>query len=1166
MPGRHTEKAFETAIEEHLLDAGGYVKGDRDAFDRERCIDARTFLAFVQETQPKEWEYLKSLQKDKAEATLLDDLVRSLNSEHEGCLSVLRHGFKCFGKLFHAAYFAPASGMNPETQKLYAANRLTVTRQLRYSERHANTLDVTIALNGIPVATAELKNPMTGQTWRDAARQYKQDRDPADLIFQFKKRTLVHFAVDPDEVHMTTRLAGGNTHFLPFNRGRAGGAGNPDNPRGWKTTYLWEEVLERHSFLDILARFIHLQVEEKNIGGKKVKREGMIFPRYHQLDCVRRLVSDARVRGAGTNYLIEHSAGSGKSNSIAWLAHRLASLYDDKDQKVFDSVIVVTDRVVLDQQLQNTIYQFEHKQGVVQKIDMDSAQLAQALAAGVPIVITTLQKFPFVTEKIGDLPKRRYAVIIDEAHSSQGGETATELKGVLGGAAIKEEVRKKAEEEGLLDHEEEILRAMAKRGRQPNISFFAFTATPKYKTMEVFGQPGPDGKPCPFHLYSMRQAIEEGFILDVLRNYTTYKTYYRLIKAIEDDPKVDKRKAARALARFMSLHPHNIAQKTEVMVEHFRLFTMHKIGGKAKAMVVTSSRLHAVRYKQAFEKYIAEKRYQGIKVLVAFSGTVIDPDVPGLEYTEVGMNKGIREKELPERFATDEYQVLLVAEKYQTGFDQPLLHTMYVDKRLAGVQAVQTLSRLNRTHPGKEDTFVLDFVNDTQEILAAFQPYYEQTFVGEQADPKQLYELQAKLDGQQVYHKAEVEEFSKVFYKPTRSPSPGDHARMNACIDPAVTRYRQLDEQAREEFRKTLVAYRNLYAFLSQVIPFQDSDLEKLYSFIRFLIAKLPKGDRGPIYDFDDDVTLKYYRLQKIGEGAIQLEAGKGGAVSAPTEVGTGAVRGEQIELSKLIDILNERFGTDFKPADQLFLDSIREDAVAKADIRQAALANTMENFGYVFLKALEGLFIDRMEQNEEITARYMNDKQFQDVVCRHLLKEVYEQIRSQEPLFTADEPFRRVTPREDEKYRTCVPLLTLKAAAGIFGDAQAVEPDGWAEFKTARRLRPGMFVAQVIGRSMEPRIPNGSWCLFQGPVEGSRQGRIVLVQHRDIRDPETGGSYTVKRYRSEKEGDGTGGWRHAEIRLLPENPEFAPLILKDVRDDEMRVIAEFVEVIKGAP
>jgi type I restriction enzyme, R subunit len=996
MAGNYNEHAFETAIENHLIANSNYTAGNRDAFDPVRALFPAEVITFIQQTQPKEWAALESHQKSKAQEVLLDYLCRALNSEHEGCLSVLRHGFKCFGKLFRIAFFAPASGLNPETQRLYAANCLTITRQLRYSAKHNNTLDVTIALNGIPVATLELKNPMTGQTWANAVHQYKNDRSQTDPIFAFKRRTLVHFAVDPDEVYMTTKLSGESTQFLPFNMGCRGGAGNEENQRGYKTAYLWEDVLSSDSMLDILARFVHLQIEQKTVGGKPLKRETMIFPRYHQLSCVRALVSDATTRGVETNYLVEHSAGSGKSNTIGWTAHRLASLHDSNDGKVFDSVVVVTDRVVLDQQLQNTIYQFEHKQGVVEKIDEDSDQLAAALSRGVPIVITTLQKFPFITGKIGDLPKRRYAVIVDEAHSSQGGESATELKGVLGGAAIKEEARRKAEEEGLVDYEEEILKTMAKRGRQPNISFFAFTATPKYKTLEVFGHPGPDGKPQPFHLYTMRQAIEEGFILDVLRHYTTYKTYYKLVKSVADDPQVDKRKAAKALARFMSLHPHNIAQKTEIMVEHFRHFTMNRIGGRAKAMVVTSSRLHAVRYKQAFDDYIKQKAYAGIKTLVAFSGKVVDPDAETVVYTEGGMNQGIRDKQIAERFGADEYQVLLVAEKFQTGFDQPLLHTMYVDKRLSGIQAVQTLSRLNRIHPGKEDTFILDFVNEPDEIIAAFQPYYEQTLVGERATASQLYDIQAKLNGYQVYFAEEVTEFARVFYKPSDKQSPSDHARMNACIDPATGRYKTLKEDEKEEFKKTLIAYKNLYSFLSQVIPFQDSDLEKLYSYVRFLLSKLPKGDRGPIYDFNEDVALKYYRLQRtLNNTALGLEPGKPVPVSGPTDVGTGVIHPTPIELSKLIDILNERFGTEFKPGDQFFFDSIQEDAVRDGSLREAAVANTMENFGYVFRKALENLFIDRMGQNEEITAKFMNEADFKEAVSSHLMQQVYDQLRN---------------------------------------------------------------------------------------------------------------------------------------------------------------------------
>ena len=495
----------------------------------------------------------------------------------------------------------------------------------------------------------------------------------------------------------------------------------------------------------------------------------------------------------------------------------------------------------------------------------------------------------------------------------------------------------------------------------------------------------------------MRQAIEEGFILDVLQYYTTYKTYYRLIKSIEDDPEVDKRKATRSLARFMSLHPHNISQKTEIMVEHFMHFTRHKIGGRAKAMVVTSSRLHAVRYKKSFDEYIRNKGYRGIKTLVAFSGRVTDPDVKDIEYTEVNMNKGVKEKELPEKFATNEYQVLLVAEKYQTGFDQPLLHTMYVDKKLSGIQAVQTLSRLNRTCTGKEDTFVLDFVNNPEDIQKAFQPYYEKTLIGERLEVKYLYELQSSLDIQQVYYKNEVEEFCRVFYKPKKNQTFSDHERINVCIDPTVMRFNKLDQEKQDEFRKLLLSFRDSYTFLSQIIPFQDSDLEKLYSYIRFLLKKLPKRECGPSYHFDNDISLKYYRLQKISEGSIALESKKENEVSGLASAGTSLSDDEKIELSQLIDILNEQFGTQFTQADQLFIDSIKEEAVSDPMLRQAAKANSMENFSFVFLKTLEKLFIDRMEQNEDIIAKFMNEKAFKKIIGQSLLEKVYKQIRNED-------------------------------------------------------------------------------------------------------------------------------------------------------------------------
>lgn len=1045
MPANYTEKAFENAIEDHLLKQAGYTKADPANFDRDRALDPTILIPFIQATQPDKWQALEKLHGANTETVVLDDLCKAMELPGRGCLDVIRHGFKCYGKQIDVAFFKPAHGLNPETIKLYDMNQLTVTRQLRYSTKNESSIDLVLSLNGIPVVTAELKNPMTGQTVNHARHQYMHDRDPRELIFQFKKRALVHFAVDPDWVFMTTRLKGKETYFLPFNLGlnrgtpnAPFGAGNPENPNGYRTAYLWEQVWHRDSLMDILGRFLHLEVKERRFNGKVVKKETMIFPRYHQLDCVRKLECEALKSGPGQNYLIQHSAGSGKSNSIGWLAHRLAFLHTAEDKKVFDSVVVITDRVVLDQQLQETIYQFEHKHGVVQKIDENTAQLARALRDGVPVIITTLQKFPFVTEQMrkqaeeeakanglpapGEdaltLPGKQYAVIVDEAHSSQSGETATELKAVLAADHIKQKAKDEAEAQGLVDHEEEILKTMAKRGKQPNISFFAFTATPKHKTLEVFGTVGLSGKPEPSHLYSMKQAIDEGFILDVLRDYTTYKTYFGLIKSVEDDPSVEKRKAAKALARFMTLHPHNIEQKTEVMVEHFRTHTRHKIGGKAKAMVVTGSRLHAVRYKQAFDKYVHEKGYNDVDTLVAFSGTVIDDLDPNTTYTEGGMNKGISDREIPKKFETDEYQILIAADKFQTGFDQPLLHTMYVDKRLAGIQAVQTLSRLNRTHAGKEDTFVLDFYNERDEVLRAFQDYYEVTLVGDQADPQQLYALQAQLDGSGIYHDEEVGAFCEVFFAKRANHSPSDHAKMNAQLDKAVDRFRAMrdelraelpedewqkaKEEAQEEFRSRLQAFRSLYSFLSQVIPYQDTDLEKLYTFGRFLITKLPRPDTGPHYHFDDEVALKFYRLQKISEGTIALQSGVGGQLKGPTAVGTGRGNDDEVELSRLIDILNERFGTDFKPADQLFIDSVREDAILNMDLREAAAANTIDNFKYVFSKALEGLFIDRMEQNEDIFNRFMSDKQFQSLVEETLRHEVYDQIRQEQ---SADMP-----------------------------------------------------------------------------------------------------------------------------------------------------------------
>lgn len=1014
----HTERDFETAIEAGLTGGGGFATRQAVAYDEALALFPEDVTGFLGDSQPTRWGQLEALLGEKTQATVLDSLAKEL--ELKGTLHVLRHGFKCYGKTFRMAFFRPNSGMNPDAAALYGTNRLTITRQVAFAsvlkradgKNRRCIIDVTLSLNGLPIATAELKNPMTGQRAADAIRQYSEERDERDLLFAFRKRALVHFAVDPDEVWMTTRLKGRETVFLPFNRGHDHGAGNPPVAGNWKTHFLWDEVLQADSLMDILLRFMHLEVKERQVktdkGVRTIRKETMIFPRYHQLDAVRKLIAHAGAHGSGRNYLIQHSAGSGKSNSIAWLAHRLASLHDANDEKVFHSVVVVTDRRVLDQQLQNTIYQFEHKTGVVEKIEENTQQLARALSAGTPIVITTIQKFPFISQALSTLESKgtgvkidtagkRFAVIVDEAHSSQSGETAMALKGMLNKEGIEAAIAAQLSEEEDDDLPEDakaaMLRDSLKRARQPNLSFFAFTATPKFKTKTLFDEPGPTGT-SPFHEYTMRQAIEEGFIMDVLQNYTTYKRFFGLIKQVENDPDVPRKKAAKALTRYLELHPVNIEQVVSVIVEHFRLYVMHELGGRAKAMVVTGSRLAAVKYKLAFDRYIKAHGYDGIRSLVAFSGTVEDPEDQGSAYTEVSMNDGLAESELPETFERDDYRVLLVAEKYQTGFDQPLLQTMYVVKRLAGVQAVQTLSRLNRMAPGKARTFVLDFANEEDDVYKAFKPYYEVTPVGENADPHRLSELQHKLLEWAIFAPDDLNAFAEVWYRRKREHSATDHRLMNSVLDAVVQRFLDREEAEQEKFRGQLTAYRNLYAFLSQIIPYQDSDLEKLYAFVRNLISKLPPPGDGQAFALDDEIALRFFRLQQMTEGSIDLSDGEADPLKGPTDVGTARSPDEEVALSSLIEKLNERFGTDFTEADQLFFDQIRVSAEQDEKIVEAARANNLANFSSYLERMLDELFIDRMEGNEEIFSRVMTDKQFRAAAHEHLANEIFRRVQ----------------------------------------------------------------------------------------------------------------------------------------------------------------------------
>ncbi|MBN4069852.1 type I restriction endonuclease subunit R, partial [bacterium AH-315-G05] len=743
------EKSFQTLIKEYLINENGYVESFNNGYNAEYAIDEDKLFSFLEKTQEKEMNRLKGIYKTNYHNKVISNIDKNLRER--GSIDVIKRGVKDYGVKLQLAYFKPATKLNPDQYSLYRNNILSVVEELVYEKKEKKRIDLVIFINGIPIITMELKNTFTGQTYKNAIRQYKQDRSETEKIFKFKERAIVNFAVDTEEAYITTRLNGESTIFLPFNKGNNGSAGNPPvcvrtrtgrTVKGkLQTHYLWEEVLKKDSLLEIIHKFTYVEKKEREKeNGDTYIKETVIFPRYHQLDCVRKVINHAKTNGAGNKYLIQHSAGSGKTNSITWIAHRLASLHDKDDNIIFNGVIVITDRKVLDKQLQDSIYQLEHKVGLVAKIDDSSSQLAEEIEKGTKIIISTIQKFPFILDKLAGTKGKKYAIVIDEAHSSTSGRNIMALRESLSQEeALIEAAREDVEEK---DAEDKINEELEKFVDKSNVSFFAFTATPKGTTLRLFGSQQADEKYYPFHIYSMKQAIEEGFILDVLKYYMTYKMYYNVNKKIEEDPAFDKSRATKSIVRYVSLHPHNISQKIEVIIEHFRNHTMKKIGGQAKAMLVTASRLHAVRYKLAFDDYIKRKGYSEVKTLVSFSGTVKDNE---FDFTERGMNDGLADTKLPAEFDSDEFKVLIVANKYQTGYDQPKLHTMYVDKKLSGVKAVQTLSRLNRISAGKEDTFVLDFVNDPDDVLASFAPFYETTMLENDIEPNEIYAMERRI-------------------------------------------------------------------------------------------------------------------------------------------------------------------------------------------------------------------------------------------------------------------------------------------------------------------------------------------------------------------------------------------------------------------------------------
>lgn len=981
------EIGFEAFIEGFLLSSANYQKRLSSQYDKDLCMDVEILMNFITSTQSKQWgKLVEQYGEERAKERLLGRISDEIRER--GLLDVLRNGAKDSGASFVLAYFKPVASLNLESLALYGANIFTVVRQVKYSKKNENSIDMVLFLNGLPIITIELKNQLTGQSVEHGIRQYRTDRDAKETLLSFK-RCLVHFAVDTEQAYMTTELKGAKTYFLPFNRGNNGSAWNATVSGKYKTCYMWEDVWQKDTLLELIGRFICLQKEEKVLeNGKKEKVERLIFPRYHQLDAVRSIIADVGENGSGKNYLIQHSAWSGKSNTIAWTAHRLADFHNDQNEKVFDSVIIITDRRVLDKQLRETVASFEQVRGVVKPITEGSAELKTALQNGEKIIITTLQKFPFIVEEMGDIPGRRFAVIIDEAHSSQTGESSRAVNDVLSFDNETDEETllekafqmdaKKTEE----DSEDWLVKQMKSRSRKNlNVSYFAFTATPKQKTLELFGVKGFDGQFHPFSVYSMKQAIEEGFIVDVLKNYTTYKMYFSLHKSVEKDPEYSKSLATRVLVGAVDKSEHAIGKKIDIIVRHFAEHIRNEIDGKAKAMIVSKSRLHAVRYKIAIDRFFAEHGYP-FKALVAFSGSVNDG---GMEYTEASMN-GIPETQTKEQFKKDEYKFLIVAEKYQTGFDQPLLAAMYVDKKLGGVNAVQTLSRLNRTHPDKEEAFVLDFVNETEDIKEAFQPYYTTTVLSEGTEPNILYDLQRDILNFKLFDEREISAFVEMWH---RDASP---AEINSFLDALLERFKTLnmdeknESEEQTEFRVKISDFIKKYAFVSQIITFTDVSLEEMYIFLRFYKKKLPLTKNPLPTELLELVNLESIKIPKMGQSSIILD-NEEGTMDPMAWSGRGQKEDDTEMLSNIINDVNKNFGTTFSEEDRVLLNNLSKRLLWNEALIGAISNNSSEDairvkFDELFTQELVDMFrsnfdlFHKIDQNVELKD-YVNKKMF---------------------------------------------------------------------------------------------------------------------------------------------------------------------------------------------
>lgn len=1010
-----TEKQFEANIEEYLISpAGGYSKATDAGYDPDMALDINTLVGFVKATQPVMWQrFEKQCNSDPYRKfyKCFEDAVQT-----DGILSVLRHGFKHRGMDFRVCYFKPESTLNQLAVQHYNQNVCQCIRQWHYSAQNNNSVDMMLAVNGIPVVAIELKNQLTGQSVDNAKLQWQYDRDQREPAFQFNHRILTFFAVDLYEAWMATELNGANTYFLPFNQGsngagNDGGAGNPQAAGGdYVTSYIWKDILNKDSLMDIIQKFISREVKKekkKDESGKEkaVTKRRLIFPRYHQLDVVRKLIADVRENGSGKNYLIQHSAGSGKSNSIAWTAYRLASLHDAANEPVFTSVVIVTDRRNLDAQLQETVTGFDHTLGTVCAIDekKSSKDLRDALNAGKRIIVTTLQKFPVIYEEVDDTKGKRFAIIVDEAHSSQTGESAMKLKVALADTtdALKEyaELEGKAEDE-LLDANDRLVREMISHGRHENLSFFAFTATPKGQTLEIFGTEYPDGSFHPFHIYSMRQAIEEGFILDVLQNYMTYKTCWQIAKNIPDNPDVPQSKAMKMIRKYEELHPYNIQQKSAIIVETFRGVTKKKIKGKGKMMVVTASRLAAVRYYHEIKRYLEANGYRDIEILAAFSGSIKDPDDPsGREWTESGINtdsKGnpVSESQTKQVFH-DEGNILIVAEKYQTGFDEPLLHTMIVDKKLRGVKAVQTLSRLNRTHPDKHDTLIIDFVNTKDEILEAFQPFYQETYLAEEINTDLIYRTQRLLREFKIYYDEDIKKVKEIYFDNDKRKANKTQAAITNALLPVQQKYNDLNQEQRYQFRRTCRTFVKWYGYISQITRMFDKELHNEYVFCSYLAKIIPPDPAIP-FDLGNKVKLEYYSLEKTFEGSIDLVKDVSGEYEA-AKIKRGVKMTETLSpLEQVIQMINEQYMGDFTDGDKVVIAALHEKLKNNKKLQKSARTDGQQIFEKnIFPQLFDDAAQEAYMESTETYAKLFEDAGKYRAIMSALAHAMFDELRT---------------------------------------------------------------------------------------------------------------------------------------------------------------------------